>query len=296
MVVMGLAGRMRPMHVSITFIALAALYIASTRPTIFLARWDREDAPQRLTTVSGSFHSFLHWGMAFPAASSRGGVSSQKSPEEASESDQDRQLLQYFPAAVPSVRHHPSRRSGSNSPSSSGGLINPQLFGWTPEAYPNPLVNPTRCSTAFLPNQELQHNLQLCDPDWVLGEAYMEDIAYALRNFTRTFTNQQWDVGVSMGQPQYGNIDNGNVRQRQLMGTKKSEDLNQYASPMQQSGIRMVKQMISLPSQLLAAADVGGDTEGSFLLPPVELAVATVRKVRTTVALSIFSFYPRSCL
>jgi len=105
-------------------------------------------------------------------------------------------------------------------------------------------------------------NLRLCDPDWVLGTTLLQEVALKLHNFTETFTNQ-WDVGV---------VDN--TRHRRL--TQKA-DLSRFASPMQQSGMGLVRQMKFLPNQLMA--DNGGE-DRHVALPQVELAVAVVRKVR----------------
>lgn len=135
---------------------------------------------------------------------------------------------------------------------------NPQIYGWTPDMYPNPRLDPVRCSIAFLPEeqkaimrkQQLQQQqqahqkasvmgpinidnkgivssvedpgdantnnnynnnneanidnddekpdpLRLCDPDWMLGGMYMEQIAFALRNFSNFFSEPDWDVGVT---------------------------------------------------------------------------------------------------
>lgn len=286
---------MRPIHVSITIIALAALYV-STRPTariLFLARWEtREDAPSSKRLTPGNFHSFIkHGGMLFP--SSRGSSLRKPSvePETDEPTDNRRQLNNAASPEVPSIHHHSDRKAKIARNQS---LINPQLFGWIPEAYPNPLKDPTRCSIAFLPNEELQRNLPLCDPDWVLGESVMEEIAYALRNFTRTFT-RPWDVGVSvMANRENENTDEDDSESRRLLATKHEQqkrrevDLNQFASPIQQSGMRMMQDMIQFPSKLLAAEVTGSDVN-NLLLPPVELAVATVRKVRGSIC-HIFGF------
>lgn len=110
---------------------------------------------------------------------------------------------------------------------------NPQLYGWEPSLYPDPLVDPVRCGVAYLPqqispfdedgstasssssvplplpsenetttaaqaapNNSISHSdsddsnessLRLCDPDWVLGESYLEEIASALSNFSALY-------------------------------------------------------------------------------------------------------------
>jgi len=288
---------MRPLHISITFIALAALYISTrtTNRSIFLARWDQNDAPPQTRLVPETFHSFLKRGALFPASRSRVPAPSQ-TPEKKDDTDSDeRRQLQHFPAPVTAFRLHPpderSRNQNSRNAKPTSRTVtkpspfNPQLFGWTPAAYPNPLVDPTRCSIVFLPNEDLQRNLQLCDPDWVLGEAYLEEIAYAMRNFTEIFTSQHgWDVGVSVDNDPRRRL-TAAVQEEQ----QEKEDL--FVSPsLQQTGIQMVRQMVNLPNQLLSADDAG-DEDSTFLLPPVELAVATVRKMDLAAVLRQGSYY-----
>jgi hypothetical protein len=90
----------------------------------------------------------------------------------------------------------------NSNPNEGMQYVNPSLFGWTPEQYPNPLVAPIRCGIAYLsmynnmsssptatmppPNlwEHYPPHVRLCDPDWVLGGWYLQAIALALRNFT----------------------------------------------------------------------------------------------------------------
>ena len=156
-------------------------------------------------------------------------------------------------------------------------LQNPSFYGWVPDWYPNPLVDPIRCSIAYLsttgiaaalnnapatttstsvagqpnyptsPSDDDSYDsaddttddddgavnepvpqtpplgndstnasraggaspplppavlaaptrggptpVRLCDPDWVLGTDYLEEIAMALSNFSRTFGRPDW--------------------------------------------------------------------------------------------------------
>ena len=111
---------------------------------------------------------------------------------------------------------------------------NPAVYGWTPSAFPNPMTNPIRCAIAYLPqfmdhpppsrdngemispmaislqqqqqsvstyNEEegsisAAHPLRLCDPDWVLGGSYLEQIAVAMNNFTTFFGKEHHDEMV----------------------------------------------------------------------------------------------------
>jgi hypothetical protein len=117
---------------------------------------------------------------------------------------------------------------------------NPHVFGWTPDMFPNPAMDPLRCAISYLhllPRDEdtdddavedaagvdaanttttppTKHStktaaavLRLCDPDWVLGGVYLEQIAAGLYNFSNVFRNYNeaawddnsdapWDVAV----------------------------------------------------------------------------------------------------
>lgn len=114
---------------------------------------------------------------------------------------------------------NPQSDDGPESSDSSNILsTNPQIYGWTPEMYPNPLLDPVRCSIAFLPeeqqaimqrvinsdgadHEDIPEPLRLCDPDWMLGGMYMEQIAFALRNFSDFFSQPDWDVTIGSSTP-----------------------------------------------------------------------------------------------
>jgi hypothetical protein len=129
-----------------------------------------------------------------------------------------------------------------------GSQNNPQMYGWEPTIYPNPLIDPVRCGIAYLPLDDTNNNnnnniinnnmnsnfytegegqeggggatptataaariqdypyknisnetatlsaplptrnmLRLCDPDWVLGGMYLEQIASSLHTFSLLF-------------------------------------------------------------------------------------------------------------
>ena len=72
---------------------------------------------------------------------------------------------------------YPFRNAHSSSPPSNTTDLNPSLYGWTPEQYPSPVDNPIRCGIAYL--EEGPH-APLCDPDWVLGGVYLEQLAARL--------------------------------------------------------------------------------------------------------------------
>ncbi|GKY93735.1 hypothetical protein MPSEU_000340600 [Mayamaea pseudoterrestris] len=94
-----------------------------------------------------------------------------------------------------------SKRNRDNAPQT-----NPTFYGWTPDAYPNPLLDPVRCAISGLIDprpvldpyntnvtrsaitEKNQHQpLYLCDPDWVLGGMVLQDLQQLLRNFTATY-------------------------------------------------------------------------------------------------------------
>jgi len=84
-------------------------------------------------------------------------------------------------------------------------------YGWVPELFPDPLIDPVRCGIAYLSKEPIQgnvaeeerreglvvpepnitegtsQNLRLCDPDWVLGGAYLEQIARKMEDFSNRF-------------------------------------------------------------------------------------------------------------
>jgi hypothetical protein len=177
---------------------------------------------------------------------------------------------------------------------------NPQIYGWTPDKYPNPLIDPVRCSIAFLPEEQeaimksitrtnnnipqqtedsddeddadgdIPEPLRLCDPDWMLGGMYMEQIAFALRNFSEFFSQPDWDVTVGTApSPPPPNTPEAVPASPQPASTAVTEDPNgtkvdasqqqQQSSPEYQPGQE--------------------PPEVEFGRPRVELAVATVRKV-----------------
>ena len=95
---------------------------------------------------------------------------------------------------------------------------NDTSYGWIPEVYPDPMIDPVRCGIAYLLSENLStgttaeeerrgglvlgaggananttsdddsSKLRLCDPDWVLGGVYLEDIAQKMREFSDRFT------------------------------------------------------------------------------------------------------------
>lgn len=108
-------------------------------------------------------------------------------------------------------------------------------YGWVPEAYPDPIIDPVRCGIAYLTDENFQtgtiaeeerrggldlnalptaaktnssmaedsddsSGLRLCDPDWVLGGAYLEEIAQKMQDFSNRFTPR--DLGPILPEEQ----------------------------------------------------------------------------------------------
>lgn len=181
----------------------------------------------------------------------------------------------------PPEEDNPQSDDGPESSDSSTILsTNPQIYGWTPEMYPNPLLDPVRCSIAFLPeeqqaimqrvvnsdgaeHEDIPEPLRLCDPDWMLGGMYMEQIAFALRNFSDFFSQPDWDVtiGSSTRPPPPPPLEGPDDQ-------ASSNTNSSAAAPMEQT-----------------------EQPSFFGQPRVELAVATVRKMNLPAVLREGSYY-----
>jgi len=188
------------------------------------------------------------------------------------------------PALIQSMRRNEEEEEdnsqsdpGPESSDSSNVLsTNPQIYGWTTEMYPNPLLDPVRCSIAFLPeeqqaimqrvihadggeDEDVPDPLRLCDPDWMLGGMYMEQIAFALRNFSDFFSQPDWDVAIDSSTPPIRDNPDSQAG---------SNTSSSAATPMEETA------------------------ETSFFgQPRVELAVATVRKMNLPAVLRDGSYY-----
>eukprot|EP00531_Pseudo-nitzschia_arenysensis_P006754 CAMPEP_0116131236 /NCGR_PEP_ID=MMETSP0329-20121206/8901_1 /TAXON_ID=697910 /ORGANISM="Pseudo-nitzschia arenysensis, Strain B593" /LENGTH=836 /DNA_ID=CAMNT_0003625659 /DNA_START=144 /DNA_END=2654 /DNA_ORIENTATION=- len=108
-------------------------------------------------------------------------------------------------------------------------------YGWIPEQYPDPIIDPVRCGIAYLTDENFQtgtiaeeerrggleidskpatnstistaaennddsSGMRLCDPDWVLGGAYLEQIAQKMVDFSNRFTPR--DLGPILPEDQ----------------------------------------------------------------------------------------------
>lgn len=115
---------------------------------------------------------------------------------------QPKQPLPVYPAVswtratVPSLA---SIHDQDNPEDAATNANSPQLYGWEPTAYPDPILDPNRCGIAYLEEEEERERptgvdfnmtgLRLCDPDWVLGGVYLEEIALAMHNFSSLFSD-----------------------------------------------------------------------------------------------------------
>jgi hypothetical protein len=197
---------------------------------------------------------------------------------------------------------------------------NPQLYGWEPSSYPDPLVDPVRCGVAYLPqpaitpptedassalpltmvsgddkendkemntpplfsedevtaaqaaapdnnndnNRNNDESLRLCDPDWVLGGMYLEEIAMALSNFSTlygdwTTVHANYWTRRLQSQPQ---LRSSPSQLRRHLDGPSPEDIDPHVS-----------------MEAAASVDGAGSTARKSTGPAIELAVATVRKV-----------------
>jgi len=169
------------------------------------------------------------------------------------------------------TNHNHSRISANNN------LQLPQLYGWVPDAYPDPISDPIRCRISSLENQHFTHHLRLCDPDMVLGIPYLKSIADALDNFTETrrkdpFVEEERSenrVRLLLNQQSTAKILDTH---QDLYGATRSE-LSNNAERVMRSSKRFL---------------LDGD-DNAF--PPIEIAVAIVRKINLPVVLRQGSFY-----
>ena len=164
----------------------------------------------------------------------------------------------------------------------SNSQLNPQLYGWMPNFYPDPLKRPTRCAISYLPDANLTADLRLCDPDWVLGGIYLEQVAFAMKNFSAHFElgqDRPWAVTVGPNRRQ-------NRRSRHLVRTT--------VPPAPPSDMQHHRDMQEAdPNKVSVSSDNSGESMPSPLatVPTVELAVATVRKMNLPAVLREGSYY-----
>ena len=249
----------------------------------------------------------------------------------------------------PSLAHHVQQQKKKtdqqstptdNTNSNARTDKNPAIYGWTPNQYPNPIVDPVHCAVSYiLPHLQQQQRLsppgindevvastapisppdnintnstlskkddivlRLCDPDWVLGGIYLEDVAMALYNFSTLFgshsheenhVDEQSDNGdesknpsssetVTMESPTTTNND---------PQSPKEEDWNIEVGPSNRRR-RSLRSDVYLSSTSTFFHDSSSEafrrrTQSSTPasdVPRIELAVATVRKMNIPLVL-----------
>ncbi|CAJ1953910.1 unnamed protein product [Cylindrotheca closterium] len=141
----------------------------------------------------------------------------------------------------------------------------PESFGWEPSLYPNPRENPQQCGISYLLQDEhfihpndTDNTLQLCDPDWVLGGIYLEEIGAAMNNFVETYSSLPLPDTDNMGD------------------TPPPIDRAKNESPVNES---------------LASPNLEDTSIGEASVPFVELGIATVRKMEISAVLEQDVYY-----
>lgn len=164
-------------------------------------------------------------------------------------------------SSLPKQQFHPPYWPRNLPPHSSPVLeSDPQTYGWEPSIYPDPMYESHKCGIAYILEDDQyvvnDASLRLCDPDWILGGIYLEQIAISMENFMINFSNPPEDqserkIEEETGQP--ANVtnddnDNGDAGKN---------------------------------TQLIIDAASSNDVSAQEMSRPyVELGVATVRKVR----------------
>ncbi|CAJ1953856.1 unnamed protein product [Cylindrotheca closterium] len=208
----------------------------------------------------------------------------------------------YFPRHVSSSSLHSSSADSAES--------DPETFGWEPSLYPNPRENPQKCGIAYLFQNEhfvqqsndtttttssttTDNSLQLCDPDWVLGGIYLEEIAIAMKNFVATYSSQPpFEVSPPAR------------KTRMLQQDKRGweivdEDYLKDTPPYLQQGTPPPIDPVNnesagdenLASPDLLDSEKEDDSIGEASVPFVELAIATVRKMHISAVLEHGIYY-----
>jgi TPM domain len=146
-----------------------------------------------------------------------------------------------------------------------------------------------------VPNNDISiPSLNLCDPDWMLGGALLEEVADAMFNFTQIFSthDQQyedgdWDVAISGSHETTTNM----IKRWYNTFLAKAKQLycwiRQKVAPSAAFEQELEAQEEGEQVQNQASASVNVKRK----LPPVELAVATVRKMNLLSVLRQGSFY-----
>ncbi|KAG7373894.1 TPM domain containing protein [Nitzschia inconspicua] len=232
---------------------------------------------------------------------------------------------------------------------------NREMYGWQPDMYPDPIVDPVQCGIDYLlptpaggesrgtdgpfssrgnattsttsidgdertvdgaidssispPPPQSQQPLRLCDPDWVLGGMYLEEIANAMLNFSDHFSHPT--------APSSGHTYNDWKFHRQLVPVvtakrttrkqHKTRRLGQSSTPKSRKGEEQNdKDSDDTANFDIEAAssdnpeqqqqrqnndDDNNNNNNNYERPGISLAVATVRKMNVPAVLKQGSYY-----
>jgi TPM domain len=241
-----------------------------------------------------------------------------------------------------------SEQSSTTASTSNSNSKNPAIYGWTPNQYPNPIVDPVHCAVSYIlphlqqqqqeqqqqpsppiindevkamttplsspnyisKNSTLNKNddivLRLCDPDWVLGGIYLEDVAMALYNFSTLFGSQNHeenhadernDNKDNMAESKEPNTSSSDTIDSQMTTNNEDpqspheEDWNVEIGPSNRRRSLRSDVYLSSTSTLLHESNNvvhRRRTQSSTTaneVPRIELAVATVRKMNIPLVL-----------
>ena len=178
--------------------------------------------------------------------------------------------------------------------------LDPQTLGWTPNLFPNPKIEPHKCGIQYLVETNPYFQGRLCDPDWVLGGVYLEQISLSMADFRRQFSNNNFygtgDENRDFLQQQadsYGEF--FSVEEETTTTTQEDDDdIHDHTKEVMNNNTKgTVVSNNNNNSGEMAAVDEDEGALASSLVdgPVVELAVATVRKMNVHAVLEQGSYY-----
>lgn len=212
-------------------------------------------------------------------------------------------------------------------------INNPSVYGWTPTLYPNPIDDPVRCAVAYIlphltsatPNDStsnattaktataddstIVNPLRLCDPDWVLGGVYLEEVAASMFNFSQSFgPNRRHNVEQDEDRNGYINDNNedwnvevGPSDRRQLRTPDNTFDVLHTPSKAynfeRNGNVQIDEGMkngfeVRTSRQLRPMPETRSSIDSHRVVPPtIDLAIATVRKINLAAVLRQSSYY-----
>jgi TPM domain/Prokaryotic RING finger family 4 len=210
---------------------------------------------------------------------------------------------------------------------------NKDVFGWQPDMYPDPVMDPVQCGIDYLlassgenqasgesgshsaknssttsidadqrstmvggdsPSLSAQflQPLRLCDPDWVLGGMYLEEIANAMKNFSSHFTflhsstkygDNDWRLHRKLAKSSH-RIRSPLWRLERNLRSKNPKHPNYDEEP-------TANFEIETSSSDAFENDKKDEANEDYQRPGISLAVATVRKMNVPAVLKQGSYY-----